>query len=986
MRDHAHAANRRASTGPASPQFNPVAIAQIVALLENGTNSVFNLSLLRQMYRTLMEQQGSPCHDTRDPHSTRFKQHLLNFLPEWEEFSQGKEIYISKNTKVADLLAKEHHSQIDQDDALLLMRAAVRLRKCCLKKQEAFNGSFASNCLISPVPEELRSFINTILQGPSILREQGNIEIDQCVHGRAKIACSISQLLIYNTHSGTHHATKTNTIRHNREHETPFPLYQGLKMHGEARLKKQIDNAHELGLSVSYGRVMEVKQAIARAVCKRHVDDGVVLPTNLRSKVFVTYDMDNLDSHNKGNFSQDEFHGTALSATNHLSLDNHGVKRDSIQLDFSDTSVPQLPDSYAIKHTVELGNNPVFAPKTINGQLRPSNTLVHEAKMKDESWMSHVATVLQQEVLPENEVITWSGFNSRNMSDDALKPPAVTGVFPLFPDKAASPSMIKHAMQLTMQGTEFLNPGQTGVLGADQPIYAIAKQLQWTFPDTLGEDKIVLMMGALHIEDKVHQMIGKLLRDSGWTSVLSQAQILSSGRTQSVLNEHHIKRTRYAHQVTLMSLHLLKHKAYTNHCSTVEGHYDSQQMWEELCKTENPQFKYWSTIMELELLMCRFIRSLREGNFPLYVQVCDELCPWFHVMDHTNYARWLPVHVRDMVQLSEKHPCVHAEFLRGNFVVQKSPHKFSLIAKDQSHEQCNKSLQAHGGAAGLYENPDALTLFMITGPECSKCVEEFEALFYTHSSSTAHHEEAHSLQVKFRKDVLSFVETVEQLGNPFGYGKDLVALDTREVMEPEVTTSLYMVHEFGKDLHTEYVSQTLDNVTVPVSNTIRRNKILTFANRPEKSKKGKKVTGVQKKNMTLVTQLFLSLQSRPDADIAEFFRFENQREPPSLADRGSLRSGNKSDIVECVKVPNCSETSTRSATVIVLDMAAVVHIVRPTSAKTFAECVRQHIILFLKSQIIPNVERVDAIWDNYPEDSLKALAHERRGTGPWTII
>ena len=85
-------------------------------------------------------------------------------------------------------------------------------------------------------------------------------------------------------------------------------------------------------------------------------------------------------------------------------------------------------------------------------------------------------------------------------------------------------------------------------------------------------------------------------------------------------------------------------------------------------------------------------------------------------------------------------------------------------------------------------------------------------------------------------------------------------------------------------------------------------------------------------------------------------------------------------------MPNCSETSTRSATVIVLDMAAVVHIVRPTSAKTFAECVRQHIILFLKSQIIPNVERVDAIWDNYPEDSLKALAHERRGTGPRTII
>ena len=54
--------------------------------------------------------------------------------------------------------------------------------------------------------------------------------------------------------------------------------------------------------------------------------------------------------------------------------------------------------------------------------------------------------------------------------------------------------------------------------------------------------------------------------------------------------------------------------------------------------------------------MCRFIRSIREGDFPLYVQVCDELCSWFHALDHTNYARWLLVHVRDMVQLPFKHP------------------------------------------------------------------------------------------------------------------------------------------------------------------------------------------------------------------------------------------------------------------------------------------------------------------------------------------
>ena len=137
-------------------------------------------------------------------------------------------------------------------------------------------------------------------------------------------------------------------------------------------------------------------------------------------------------------------------------------------------------------------------------------------------------------------------------------------------------------------------------------------------------------------------------------------------------------------------------------------------------------------------------------------------------MDHTHFARWLSVHVRDMFQLSETHPDIHATFLKGNFVVQKSPHKFSLIGKDQSHEQSNKSLQSHGGAVVLYEIPETLRLFMLAGPDCSRCVEEFEVVLETPRSSTIHHEEGHSLHVRYRKDVLSFVETVEQFGNPSG--------------------------------------------------------------------------------------------------------------------------------------------------------------------------------------------------------------------------
>ena len=306
--------------------------------------------------------------------------------------------------------------------------------------------------------------------------------------------------------------------------------------------------------------------------------------------------------------------------------------------------------------------------------------------------------------------------------------------------------------------------------------------------------------------------------------------------------------------------------------------------------------------MELELLLCRFIRSLREGNFNLYVQVCDELCAWFHVMDHTNYAHWLPIHVRDMVELPEKHPAIYEEFLKGNFVVQRAEHKFSLIAKDQSHEQSNKILQSCGGAAGLYESSEALTLFMLAGPDSARLVQEFEAVYsYISSpSSMSHREEAHSLQVKFMKDVKSFTAIMKSHGNPFlSVDHDLTALDTQEIVETEVSESLTSVHKVGMSLHLAYVEERLEKATKPISDIIPRTNILTFANRPDR--KAKRNHSIQKQNMTLITQLFLSLQSRPDADMAEFFKYENQREPPSISNQGLLRSGTKVDILECPK-------------------------------------------------------------------------------------
>lgn len=99
---------------------------------------------------------------------------------------------------------------------------------------------------------------------------------------------------------------------------------------------------------------MKVKRQIARAVCARHAEDGVVLPTNGRFKVFPTHEVDNIDSKSQSNFSLDEFHGYALSVNNHVLSDNRGEQRAPITLDPSDTSNPKLPDAYSPDQTQSI--------------------------------------------------------------------------------------------------------------------------------------------------------------------------------------------------------------------------------------------------------------------------------------------------------------------------------------------------------------------------------------------------------------------------------------------------------------------------------------------------------------------------------------------------------------------------------------------------------------------------------------------------------
>ncbi|GFO04547.1 hypothetical protein PoB_003105200 [Plakobranchus ocellatus] len=121
--------------------------------------------------------------------------------------------------------------------------------------------------------------------------------------------------------------------------------------------------------------------------------------------------------------------------------------------------------------------------------------------------------------------------------------------------------MIRHAMCVVKQAVHHLNPGQVPVLTLDQPLFAIAKQIQWNWPNDYGEDKFVMLLGGLHLEMASLATID-LLDGSGWAHALTQANIATPGTAESFLKTAHVTWTRHAHQVTASALSILLHTAY----------------------------------------------------------------------------------------------------------------------------------------------------------------------------------------------------------------------------------------------------------------------------------------------------------------------------------------------------------------------------------------------------------------------------------------
>ena len=390
----------------------------------------------------------------------------------------------------------------------------------------------------------------------------------------------------------------------------------------------------------------------------------------------------------------------------------------------------------------------------------------------------------------------------------------------------------------------------------------------------------------------------------------------------------------------------------------------------------HPQFLFWSTALELELLALEFVRSIRKGNFSLFVQILGKFVPWMFALDLVNYSRWLPIHIRDLVNLTERYPSVYAEFEQGMFVVQKSNRLFSKISLDHNHEQENEMIKGDGGAVA------ALRRWMVTGGEIARAVTEFERTYDVgRPDDTRHHEQVPSIQEAFARDVKSLISVIEEMGNPFCEDSaDLLVLDTKAIVPNCVVEAVSGAKIKGQSMYDNYVEERLNKRSKPITDTIQRCNLPLFGT-PEKRtsrETGNQVADLKSDCRLFSRLLYIACQAREE-NLEEFFKHENSSSPPAPSCHGKMPTGQKSELITCLEVSTAFERPSIDA--VVLDGAAIVNMLPSGKCKTFKEYAETVFLPYVVNYRAQNVKRIDLVWDRYLENSLKQGTREARGTG-----
>ncbi|KAL5005325.1 hypothetical protein ScPMuIL_018781 [Solemya velum] len=419
-----------------------IALAELLTYIDEARTDedvapIFKLADLVKLYSSRLEQLGV---DTQSRiHSTKLKERILNQFPDLKAYKEGRDVLLAFDKDFGPALKKACQNDDCDDDAICLARAANIVRRDMVDMQMNFNGSFSSDCQVKSVPQSLVALVSMIQDGSNIRSQSGNVV--------TQTTLSIAQLLLFNR--SKRRRTGSKAVYHNKTKEPSLPIYLGLTVHARTRKRELIETLFDLGLSVSYDRVMEISTSLGNSISEMYHRDQVVCPPNLRNGLFTVAAIDNIDHNTSSTTATDSFHVTGISLFQCLSSENTGLTRlrENVYIEnqSSSKSLQELPEFYTVVHPVNVPKKDATVPR-VNGPVISEGHTIQQELQKENGWLQTVDEKYLEDV-DDNTNLSWAAYHAKNQEDREVIP-AISALLPLFPDDSKSVAMIRHSMDV----------------------------------------------------------------------------------------------------------------------------------------------------------------------------------------------------------------------------------------------------------------------------------------------------------------------------------------------------------------------------------------------------------------------------------------------------------------------------------------------------------------------------------------------------------
>ena len=180
----------------------------------------------------------------------------------------------------------------------------------------------------------------------------------------------------------------------------------------------------------------------------------------------------------------------------HPTTNNHGVKREQNVIDRSsqqERKVPSLPTEFANVKPVVMADEAVFAPPIVGTIIKTDYDDNEFYTKETEKWEENASVLCEKDIITADENISWTAFHASEEPPTQFEP-AITSLTPMFLESGHSVPMVLPGMNIVNDAIQLVSPGQVSVIAMDQPLFELAKTIQWKWPLTHREDKFVILL------------------------------------------------------------------------------------------------------------------------------------------------------------------------------------------------------------------------------------------------------------------------------------------------------------------------------------------------------------------------------------------------------------------------------------------------------------------------------------------------------------